>query len=241
MFHPSRGVIFAKKASLSVFRHPSHRRDRFARFLFLENNGRGEWSSTTCLYASCICNLDRHGRSDRDREPEWGGRQCLVRVWNRSRVVDMDSDAPSGKATRLDSTLLQSVGSGIQSLYDILLSSCCQQPVRGAEGRNSGFSDRRVLYCHRGQHHPRWRPERLRTDVEQSPQEFEGISQHDCKLGCRRRHLRSRSKIHVFDVVDGTMGEIFPGHVRYERCPPARTGSERQGKGAGGSGISRVL
>ena len=103
------------------------------RILFLEKIGGGGWSSATCLYAACICNLDRQGCSDRDREPEWVGDRCLVRVWNRSRVANMDSDTPSVEATRFDSALLQGVGSWIQSLHDILLSSRRQQPVRGTQ------------------------------------------------------------------------------------------------------------
>jgi hypothetical protein len=79
------------------------------------------------------------------------------------------------------------------------------------------------------------------TDVERSPQEFEEESHHRRELGCERRHLRSRSKIYFFDVVGGTKGEIFPDHVRDERCAPARTGTERKGEEASGPGISRIL
>ena len=82
---------------------------------------------------------------------------------------------------------------------------------------------------------------RLRTDVERSPQEFEEVSQHRRELGCGRRHLRCRSKIHILDVVDGTNGRNISSSCtgRTMRACPDRYRAAR-GRGRG-TGISRVL
>ena len=70
---------------------------------------------------------------------------------------------------------------------------------------------------------------RLRTDIKRSPHEFERVSQSRSPTGVWTAPPPSAEQ-YPYSLILSTVtkGEIFPDHVRNERCAPAQSRSERQ-------------
>ena len=96
-------------------------------------SGEGSGSPPAVYTHPALFHIDRQGRSERDRDPEWIGRRCLVRVWNRSRFVCSGIDSPHANPTHYNAPSFPGSGLGIASVHNVLLPGCREEPVRDAE------------------------------------------------------------------------------------------------------------